>query len=357
MDGIYLRARRSQLIFSRLRYMKPKEYEDKVTGKKKTMRYSQPPKSGVFTYMTPGIVNRYRLSEKIKTLFIVEGEIKALSGDVLGLPIIGIGGIQNIKDKENNTIDEYIELLVKRCRPDNVVLLFDADLLDVTYAEDKDLSTRLQNFCSAVMNFMEYMKPLDVDLYFSHIAVKYSETAKGLDDLIATLKPAQKKKLVDELNDLIVGRKDFVNCMALTPGIKYKLEKYFRLDSVSSFYDATKRRCKIVSSNERSVLLLQREKVERDVASKARLYMLVGNVYYRKCFTFNEKTDKEYRFPILTLVPYNKEIVKQEVKDLSLIPKFQIFTNIPDNTSGYKRYKFYNYNGVEYDVLQPVQPG
>lgn len=348
-----------QYPFSRLRYMKPKEYEDKATGKKKAMRYSQPPKTGVYTYMTPGIVNRYRLSEKIKTLFIVEGEIKALAGDVLGLPIIGIGGIQNIKDKDNNTIDEYIELLVKRCKPDNVVLLFDADLLDVKYAEDKDLSIRLQNFCTAVMNFMEYMKPLDVDLYFAHIATKYSETAKGLDDLIASLKPKQKAKLVEELNDLITGRKDFINCMALTPGIKYKLEKYFRLDSVSNFYEAYK---DILQDKifrwKGQAYYYDGSKVERDVASKARTYMLVGNVYYRKCYTFNEKTDKEGKYPILTLVPYNKEIVKQEVKDLTLIPKFQMFINIPDNTENYKRYKFYNYNSVDttcYNRYNPVK--
>ena len=119
-----------QIPFERLRYMEPQEYEDK-DGKKKTMRYSQPPKTGVYTYMTPGIVRRYRLAEKIKTLFIVEGEIKALSGDVLGLPMIGIGGIQNIKDKENNTIDDYIRMIIDRCKPDNVALLFDADLLDL----------------------------------------------------------------------------------------------------------------------------------------------------------------------------------------------------------------------------------
>ena len=129
------------------------------------------------------------------------------------------------------------------------------------------------------------MKPLDVDLYFSHIAVKYSETAKGLDDLIASLKPAQRKKLVDELNALITGRKNFVNCMALTPGIKYKLEKYFRLDSVSSFYEAYKETLqdRIFKWKGQSYYY-NGEKVERDVASKARLYMLVGNVYYRKCF-------------------------------------------------------------------------
>ena len=37
-----------QIPFERLRYMEPQEYEDK-DGKKKTMRYSQPPKTGVYT--------------------------------------------------------------------------------------------------------------------------------------------------------------------------------------------------------------------------------------------------------------------------------------------------------------------
>lgn len=344
--------------FSRLRYMKPKEYEDKATGKKKTMRYSQPPKSGVFTYMTPGIVNRYRLSEKIKTLFIVEGEIKALSGDVLGLPIIGIGGIQNIKDKENNTIDEYIEQLVKRCRPDNVVLLFDADLLDVKYAEDKDLATRLQNFCSAVINFMEYMKPLDVDLYFSHIAVKYSETAKGLDDLIASLKPAQRKKLVDELNALITGRKDFVNCMALTPGIKYKLEKYFLLDSVSSFYEAYK---SILEDRifkwKGSAYYFNGEKVIRDNLTKAKMFIKVADTYYRKCIVFDDDRDPDHKLPITKLVRYNEGTVKQDVKDLSLIPRYQMFFLEPENTDKYRRIKTDVYEGIEtvsYNRYNPV---
>lgn len=55
--------------------------------------------------------------------------------------------------------------------------------------------------------------------------------------MIATLKPKKKEKLVEELNDLITGRKDFINCMALSPGIKYKLEKYFFLDNVANFYE------------------------------------------------------------------------------------------------------------------------
>ena len=51
----------------------------------------------------------YKSNKPIKTLFIVEGEFKAIAGDVAGLPIIGIGGIQNIKDKENNEIDFYVK--------------------------------------------------------------------------------------------------------------------------------------------------------------------------------------------------------------------------------------------------------
>lgn len=346
-----------QIPFERLRYMEPQEYEDK-DGKKKTMRYSQPPKTGVYTYMTPGIVRRYRLAEKIKTLFIVEGEIKALSGDVLGLPMIGIGGIQNIKDKENNTIDDYIRMIIDRCKPDNVALLFDADLLDVKYSEDKDLATRLQNFCSAVINFMEYMKPFDVDLYFSHIATKYSESAKGLDDLIATLKPKKKEKLVEELNDLITGRKDFINCMALSPGIKYKLEKYFFLDNVANFYENYKAILEDrIFKWKGASYYFNGEKVIRDNLSKAKMFIKVADQYYRKCIIFDEDRDEERKRPITKLIRYNEGAVKQEVKDISLIPRYQMFYNDPDNTSGYKRIKTDTYEGIEttrYNLYNPV---
>lgn len=346
-----------QIPFERLRYMEPQEYEDK-DGKKKTMRYSQPPKTGVYTYMTPGIVRRYRLAEKIKTLFIVEGEIKALSGDVLGLPMIGIGGIQNIKDKENNTIDDYIRMIIDRCKPDNVALLFDADLLDVKYSEDKDLATRLQNFCSAVINFMEYMKPFDVDLYFSHLSTKYSESAKGLDDLIATLKPKKKTKLVEELNDLITGRKDFINCMALSPGIKYKLEKYFFLDNVANFYENYKAILEDrIFKWKGASYYFNGEKVIRDNLSKAKMFIKVADQYYRKCIIFDEDRDEERKRPITKLIRYNEGAVKQEVKDISLIPRYQMFYNDPDNTSGYKRIKTDTYEGIEttrYNLYNPV---
>lgn len=346
-----------QIPFERLRYMEPQEYEDK-DGKKKTMRYSQPPKTGVYTYMTPGIVRRYRLAEKIKTLFIVEGEIKALSGDVLGLPMIGIGGIQNIKDKENNTIDDYIRMIINRCKPDNVALLFDADLLDVKYSEDKDLSTRLQNFCSAVINFMEYMKPFDVDLYFSHIATKYSESAKGLDDLIATLKPKKKTKLVEELNDLISGRKDFINCMALSPGIKYKLEKYFFLDNVANFYENYKAILEDrIFKWKGSSYYFDGSKVVRDNLTKAKMFIKVADQYYRKCIVFDDDHDKEHKQPIMKLVRYNEGTVKQEVKDISLIPRYQMFFNEPENTNKYRRIKREVFEGIEtvsYNRYNPV---
>ncbi|HIS34867.1 MAG TPA: hypothetical protein IAA79_08080 [Candidatus Avirikenella pullistercoris] len=103
-------------LFERLRYRVPRTWKDSE-GKEKTQRYSQPPRTGVYTYMTPGIVEAYKKAGKIETLFIVEGELKAIAGDIAGLNIIGIGGIQNIKDKENNQIDYYITLIMERLTP------------------------------------------------------------------------------------------------------------------------------------------------------------------------------------------------------------------------------------------------
>lgn len=151
---------------SRIRYRVPRIYKD-ASGKEHTQRYSQPPKSGVFTYITPGMVEMYKSNKPIKTLFIVEGEFKAIAGDVAGLPIIGIGGIQNIKDKENNEIDFYVKEILERLKPENVVLLFDADCLTIKYAENTDLSVRLKNFYTAVMSFKELLKPFDTDFYFA----------------------------------------------------------------------------------------------------------------------------------------------------------------------------------------------
>lgn len=138
------------VAFERIRYRVPRIYKD-ASGKEHTQRYSQPPKSGVFTYITPGMVEMYKSNKPIKTLFIVEGEFKAIAGDVAGLPIIGIGGIQNIKDKENNEIDFYVKEILERLKPENVVLLFDADCLTIKYAENTDLSVRLKNFYTAVI--------------------------------------------------------------------------------------------------------------------------------------------------------------------------------------------------------------
>ncbi len=336
------------LPFERQRYSKEREYEEK-DGSKKKQRYSQPAGSGVFTYMTPGIVKRVRMGEKIDTLFIVEGEIKALSGDVLGLDIIGLGGIQNFRNKEENEIDTYIKEVIEICRPDNVVLLFDADCLSIKHeSEDKDLYTRLNNFRVAVTGFLEMMKQFDVDLYFSHIDEKFAATAKGLDDLLMGLKEKQKDNLKKELLFLVAGKKSYTKCMKLERGGSHTITRYFHCDNVNNFYEAYRSILQEKAFKYRGqTYFFNGSKLEIDGTPAARAFINVGGVYYRICSTIDEKNDKEGKSPIVKLVPTAKEDVKEECRNIALIPKFHLFVNIPDNTEKYTRHKTYKNNGIE----------
>lgn len=65
MDGKKL------LTFSRTRFRVPKERKDE-NGKIKQDRYNQPPSTGVHSYCPPGICEKYRNKEEIRTLIIVE---------------------------------------------------------------------------------------------------------------------------------------------------------------------------------------------------------------------------------------------------------------------------------------------
>lgn len=354
------------VAFERIRYRVPRVYKD-ASGKEHTQRYSQPPKSGVFTYITPGMVEMYKSNKPIKTLFIVEGEFKAIAGDVAGLPIIGIGGIQNIKDKENNEIDFYVKEILERLKPENVVLLFDADCLNIKYSENTDLSVRLKNFYTAVMSFKELLKPFDTDFYFAHIDTKYSETHKGLDDLLFSLDDAGKKQLIKELNDLSTGKKSFVVVQPVSSGSDRKLSRYFRLTGVSEFYEAYNHIIQDREFNYQGAnYYWDGEKVIKSFYQMAKLYIRVGCDFYKKVWKLDFHKDPKLNQPILILRSWSVGEINRDFgenkKFISMIPKYDQFVNIPCNTKDYKRiYSFqhegittwsYNrYNQVSHDVI------
>ncbi len=221
--------------FERIRIKTPQEGQGK---------YKQPAKSGTFPYFHPNIIEKYIKQESIKTLFITEGEKKALAGwKKLGLDIIAIGGIHSMKDAEGaNELHQDIQKLIRTCKVQNLVLLFDADAMVSNYQADnpeKDLYRRAYGFYKSISKFKELCNPLNCDLYFAHILSKYIDHGKGLDELLLN-RSIDHDNLKDELLNLSVGSKDYIACFNVSGNSSAQLKQFFGLDSAESFYQIHK---------------------------------------------------------------------------------------------------------------------
>ncbi|MDX9697207.1 MAG: DUF3854 domain-containing protein, partial [Bacteroidales bacterium] len=197
-------------------------------------KYHQEKGTGIIPFSTPKIIEAYKKGEKVKTLYITEGEFKAFSVDQNKLVCFGIGGIHNFKDKNKNNVHPYIYSFIEKCKVENVVILFDADCLKVEFQEGKELTTRLNSFYSALNNFNEFLKPLDVSVYFAHIDTKSEQ--KGIDDVLSHVK--DKDTVIDELKSLTVNNdaRKYIKTYKITGISPYLILKIFGLDSVQTFF-------------------------------------------------------------------------------------------------------------------------
>ncbi|HOY42519.1 MAG TPA: DUF3854 domain-containing protein, partial [Chitinophagales bacterium] len=215
----YYESGKKTFPYYRLRYKNPENPKNK---------YQQTKGTDTIPFSTPGIINSYKKEEKIKTLYITEGEFKAFSLDNQGLKTIGIGGIHNYKTKGKSQLHPYIIDYIQKCNVENIVLLFDADCLKVEWAENKDLTTRLKSFYSALSTFNEYIKPFDICLYFAHI--KTDSEHKGIDDLLHAIK--DKETVLNELQSLTVNNESrkYINTYKISGVSPYLILKIFGLD-------------------------------------------------------------------------------------------------------------------------------
>ena len=350
--------------YERVRYRNPKEYTDKA-GKRRTMRYSQPRSTAVYSYLTPGIVSKFKKKEAIKTLYVVEGEFKAIAGWTSGLDIIGLGGINNYKDKENNTLEPYMLQLIEVCKIQNIVLLFDADCLDVKYREDTDLSARLTQFYNAICIFRELLKPYDIDVYFSHVHSKYTISAKGLDDLL-NLQGLNKEDILKELDKFATGNGEYFSTQALKGGYADKLRKYFCLDYVADFYERYKDTIqdKEFKYNGRSYYF-DGTRVISSTVKEAKQYLRIGCDFYKKVWKINPHKDVQHQIPVMVMEKWQVGEINRDFDNnknfLKAIPKYDAFVNYPENTDKYRRIlevthegmisRFYNrYNELNHDI-------
>ena len=311
-----------------MRYFSRTRYRNPEPGKGK---YGQPPKTGTYPFSTPEIIRTYLAAEETRTLYVVEGEFKAFAMSKMGLPTFGIGGIQNFRNPTKDGIHPMIADYIKRCKVCNVVLVHDADCLKVEWKEDEELTMRLTGFYSAVNMFSEMLKPLGINLYFAHI-VKESEY-KGIDDLLFS-GMCDRKQVVDELKALLTGinNRRYILTYLITGTSSFQIQRIFGLDSAQTFYDLNRETLenKEFKFKGNYYYIDETGKLTVSWRGEQNMYMRIGTDYYKKIVDVCPNGQTE-----LNIMKWTEQAIKRDYAKsnefLRHIPKFDNFTNLPDN--------------------------
>lgn len=302
-------------------------------------KYVQAKGTEMIPFSTPAIIEAYKKRKELKTLYVVEGEFKAFSLSMMKQPTIGIGGIHNFKSADKTKMHPYIIDVIQTCKVQNVVLIFDKDCLEVEWEEGKDLSKRLNSFYVALNVFNELLKPYNVQLYFAHVSPRCNQ--KGIDDLL--LEPSNDTSaILRELQSFTSGMPDreYIYTYQISGLSSYKLKQIFGLSNVDDFCNMFVDEIKNHDFVYNGILYYTTEKTDKDGntvlkavrswAGQEKHYIRVGTEYYK---TIVEKAPNGQTE--LNLVQWSADTIKNDYSNpkefIKLIPKYDAFTNIPEN--------------------------
>lgn len=296
-------------------------------------KYVQTKGTESIPFSTPTVIKAYKGKEQIKTLYVTEGEFKAFKLSMLGVPCIGIGGIQNYRNRDKDELHPYIIDIMQRCKVENVVLLFDRDCLDMTWAEGKELTTRLNSFYNALNTFNELIKPYDVQLYFAHVSRKCNADQKGIDDLLCS-RNFDEVSVLAELKSLTAGANDrqYIDTYRISGLASGKIKQIFGLFSVENFYENYHDELKDHDFKYNGIVyyINDKDKPVRSWGGAQRQYIRVGTAYYKLIVKKEPNGQVE-----LNLEDWNADTIKADYSNskefLKGIAKFDAFTNIPEN--------------------------
>lgn len=218
------------------RYVVTRLHPELVQG---SLKYRNPYGQAARPWIPSQLIEAYRDRTRVKTLYLIEGQFKAFAAARKGLPIIAIPGIQSFRDTSAKTEDrkEYfnsdIQEIIRACKVDRVVMLHDADALQLGSEgdKDKDRSERLKNFASSLVNFLKSCELSGVSASYAHVKPELQDRAKGLDDLLAAF-PDNRTNILSELQSLEFSEY-FSGFDIEKTG---QIWKYFGLTSVDEFY-------------------------------------------------------------------------------------------------------------------------
>lgn len=342
------------------------------------MKYYQEPGSPQFPYFTPGIIRKYKtckesvlpdgktVPDAIETLFVVEGEFKAFKGYTEGLDIIGLPSIHGFYNGDvKGKLHEDIQELIITCQVHKIVFLVDADLLSVKWAEGKDLAKRPESFYASVKAFRESLQLLLDDtsvklelVYFMHLASKFMNDAKGLDDLLSKY-TAKKDEILHDLHQLNFAKKYFHGQSILdqSKDVQGKLYAYLGLFNEKEFYKTYgdfiggrefkfKRRRYIYDNEKKEPVFVRHEDADR--------FMRIGPDWVKIVNKINKYGETEQE-----IVPWKISEISRDYRKypdfLDQIVKYDDFCNEPAWNGSYQRVIKGCYNLCEPLKWQPKE--
>lgn len=313
-----------------------KKAEDE--GKDAPGKYNTPYKAKTLPWISPNIIEAHEDGSEIDTIVIIEGYIKAISGYLNGLYIIGLSGIQNYKDKDTTTLHPDIITIIKEQKVNNIIILYDGDCANISLKAleaGKDLYERPAGFFYSARGINEMLKDhrrqRHFDLYFAHVNTCEEITAKGLDDLYEEF-PDKCDRITNELISFSKLKNFYFKRFNITAGLT-KVLNHLHINSAEVFYTAHS-----THINEKPFIFhgtkyqFDQEKKELKVIvpGAARNYFRAGNDYYEKVFIPNKYGILEYRYDrrakgVIT-DDHGKHIIKH-------IPKYKAFCTKPDHVN------------------------
>jgi hypothetical protein len=279
-------------------------------------------------------LKKFEKKEKIKTLIITEGAFKCFKGAMHGLDIIGLSSITHYRNKKTKELHTDILRIIKTCKVENVVMLYDGDCFDISEKalnRGEDLYKRPAGFFYSATNINELLKDYNVSFYFAHVVSEVLKgKPKGLDDLLI-LKKGEESLVAD---DLLAFSKPgtYFKKLNITTSPK-KLQRYLNLNSAENFYNFHADKIK-----EKEFIYLgtkykfndAENKLEILMPAEAQNYFRVGNYYYESFLKPNKHGHLDK-----VIEPRLKGIITEDYgsKFFSYIQKYKTFVNIPDHVN------------------------
>lgn len=325
------------------------------------MKYKFP--SGVgetFPWIPPALVKKYKKREVIRTLYLTEGAFKAFKASLHDLDIVGLTSITHYKGKDGMIYKDIIRL-IQDCKVENVVMLYDADCLNISHKDlvaCEDISRRPNTFYNSMVSIYNLLLEFDVNIFFAHILNDIEGNPKGLDDLYVSMKGHEELVTNDLLSLSRIN--SFTYKLNLRTNFK-RLKSYFGLGNHITFFEKHKEEIK--NNGGSFVFYGSKYKLETDertgeilptllFPSDLNKFFRVGDDYFELVDTptpFGETEEKLTKRSITTIKDdFGKDAIKH-------IKKYKAFVNIPNNQN-YQRIINNCYNTYN-PILHEIQEG